>query len=358
MIMKRLFLISTIIATSLLTGCAAAWQEASIGDDLYTLHSRTEIAQRKKAEAEAAKAEAEARAAAWEAKLAEARAAAAEGQYYAPQSDSYSSVLADTYESAYARRLYGFASPTYRMPSSYFALQYSDAFHYASAYDPAYYNVMVAGDQVWVEPKYITSMFGQWGAVAVAPTYGWYYGWSRPYYSWLYGYPRYSWYDWNWHIGYDPFWGWGFGFGWGYPSYGIGGPYPPHHLPPFVGGGHIHHHRPTVVSRPTTSRPGGRPAYISGGSGRPSSPVSGSSGSSNRTIRRNSGTVTGSGEYRGSSGSVTRPQNSGSRATESFNRRGDSNSFGGGSNFGGYSGGYSGGGNASGGSHGGGQHRR
>jgi hypothetical protein len=47
--------------------------------------------------------------------------------------DSFESVLADDYESAYARRLYGFSSPTYRMPSSYYTYRYSDAFFYASA---------------------------------------------------------------------------------------------------------------------------------------------------------------------------------------------------------------------------------
>ena len=52
-----------------LSSCAA-FKSASIGDDLYTSHSRVEIAARQKAEAEAARAEAEARAAAWEAKLA------------------------------------------------------------------------------------------------------------------------------------------------------------------------------------------------------------------------------------------------------------------------------------------------
>lgn len=337
--MKRFILLAIAIVAMVSGGCSATWQSASIGDDIYAPHDRTEIAQRKRAIAEAERAEAEARTAAWEAKLAEARAEAAEAQYHSVAAgDSYQSVVASTYESAYARRLYGFSSPTYRMPSSYYSLLYSDAYFYASAYDPAFYNVMVAGDQVWVEPKYITSMFGSWGAVALRP-YGWYYGWSRPYYSaWWYGYPSYSWYGW---VGYDPFWG--------YPFYG--GYYPPHgHRPPFVGGGHIHHNRPTIVSRPNSNTVLGRPSNVAGGVSRP---VSGGGGSVTRPIR---GTVTGSGEYRGSSGSTVRPRNSGTRAAESFNRRSETNSMGG--SYGGYSGGYSGGGNSSGGSHGGGQHRR
>ena len=101
------------------------------------------------------------------------------------------------------------------MPSSYYTYRYTDAYQYASAYDPAFYNIMVSGDQVWVEPKYITSMFGTWGASVVVPTYSWYYGWTRPSYSWWYGYPRYSWYDWGYSSIYDPYWGWSWGFGWG-----------------------------------------------------------------------------------------------------------------------------------------------
>jgi hypothetical protein len=62
---------------------------------------------------------------------------------------------------------------------------------YASAYDPAYYNIMISGNQVWVEPRYVTSMFGAWGATNV--TFGlyaspWNYGWRYRvdpfYYAW------------------------------------------------------------------------------------------------------------------------------------------------------------------------------
>ena len=357
-----------------LSSCAA-FKSASIGDDLYTSHSRVEIAARQKAEAEAARAEAEARAAAWEAKLAEARALAAESDFKGLTTAdnpfgnvTYDSVLADDYQSAYARRLYGFSSPSYKMPSSYYTYRYSDAYQYASAYDPAFYNIMVSGDQVWVEPKYITSMFGTWGAAVAVPSYGWYYGWARPSYSWWYGYPRYSWYDWNWGCGYDPYWGWTWGFGWGgYPYHP--GFIPPHHhhhyYPPHYGGGHGHHSRPTIAVRPNTSRPGGRPSYISGGGEATLRPSYGSGGSSSNRTQYRSGTVTGSGSYRGNAGSrgssssqYRGSSNSSTRNSNSFNQRNDNNSFRGSSSYGGHSGGYSGGGLSSGGSHGGGQGRR
>lgn len=395
--MKSMILYCMVCVVAL-SSCASAFQSASIGGDLYEIHNRTEIAQRQKAEAEARRAEAEARQAALEAKIAEARAAAAAHDYavYTDESNlnPYDLVLADSYESAYARRLFGFESPSYRLPSSYYTYQYSDAYHYASAYDPAFYNVMVSGDQIWVEPKYITSMFGTWGASVALPTYSWYYGWGPSYSSWWYGYPRYSWSDWNWRYsswgynwawGYDPFWSFGFGY---YPGYypGYCPHYHPHYHPHYPGyypphyggdGGGGHRHQ-TVVRRNVGQSLGGQSVgarYPQQGT------ISGGSNSNNR-IRRVGGTVTGSGQYRGSSsGSSTGSQyrgsssgtqyrgsgssSTGTRTSNSFNRRSESNSmshsgasFNRGSSSGGYSGGYSGGGNSSGGSHGGGQIRR
>ena len=178
--MKKLkILFGTVILSAGLASCSSAYY-ASAGyasDDLYAVHDRAEISRRKQAEAEAQRAAAEARRAEWEARIAEAKAAAAENSYYEYRSadaNPYESVLADDYESAYARRLRGFESPTYKMPSSYINARYGSAFNYVSAYDPAFYNIVVMGDQVWVEPKYITSMFGSWGTVIYSDP--WYYG--------------------------------------------------------------------------------------------------------------------------------------------------------------------------------------
>ena len=240
-------------------GCSTSFLAADSGsfsDDLYATHDRAAIARQQQAEAEAARAQAEARKAEWEARLAEAEAQAAQNSY---ENYTYQSVLADTYESAYARRLRGFESPTYNMPSSYYELRYSPAYQYVTAYDPMNYNIIVMGDQVWVEPKYITSMFGTWGAPSVSvsiyagyPYSSWYssWGWGWPYtYSW-WGYPHYSWYDWGW--GYP---GWGYpGWGWGYPHHHPGWGYPPHdhHNPP-----HYANYRPWGGSSGYRGRPGG-----------------------------------------------------------------------------------------------------
>ncbi len=246
-----------------LSGCGA-WRNVQYADDMYDVHNQIAIANRQKAEAELAKAQYEAQQAMYEAALAQQKAEAAKqeaegGSGSATAYNVYDSVLADTYESAYARRLYGFSSPTYRMPSSYYTWRYSDAFTYASAYDPAFYNVMVSGDMVWVEPKYITSMFGSWGA-AVVPTYGWYYGWSNPYY---WGYPyRYN-YGWNWYYSWNNpyYWGWGYPY---YPYHHHHHPHRPSQRPPYAGSGSVgntgHHYRPgnTVGRNPGASRPGDR----------------------------------------------------------------------------------------------------
>ncbi|MFQ6939903.1 MAG: hypothetical protein ACLRSE_06480 [Alistipes finegoldii] len=246
--MKKLnILIGTLILSAGLAGCSSSYYASSgyANDDLYALHDKTAIARKQQAAAEARKAEAEARRAEWEAKIAEAQALAAENGYYDESgSNPYNDILADTYESAYARRLRGFESPTYRMPSSYYNFRYGSSFTYATAYDPAFYNIIISGDEVWVEPKYITSMFGTWGGT---PYGGWYFGWNySP--SW-WGYPSYAWGGWNWGFGftwYDPWWGPGWHPYWG-PGWGPG----------WGGGWHGHHHagyRP----RDYYGNPGGR----------------------------------------------------------------------------------------------------
>lgn len=353
--MRKFVIMAAISAQALLvSGCAAAWKNVSYSDDLYTVHNKIAIAERQKAEAELAKAQYEAEQAQYKAQ--QAQYAAQQAQYEAQQAQAnaqavqqgiivgddstfngYDAVLADNYDSAYARRLYGFSSPTYNMPSSYYTWRYSDAFHYASAYDPAFYNVMVSGDMVWVEPKYVTSMFGTWGATVI-PSYGWYYSWNDPYYYWN------SSYRWNWYYGWNNpyYWSWGCNSPYSYynhyyyhhhhyphhhhrphrPSYGR----PPHHdhRPPHAGSGGAgstgHHqiNRPgTVVDRnPGPSRPvdrGGntsvRPSTPS--TGRVTTPVQRVDGSSS------SRPTSGSSSYRGGSSSNSSVSGSGTRSNGS-----------------------------------------
>ena len=302
-------LISTFVS------CASAWKSSIYTDDLYAVHNKISIANRQKAEAELAKAQHEAQQAQYEAALAKVKAEAAKQGFTVTEDGSfngYDAVLADSYESAYARRLYGFSSPTYRMPSSYYDWRYSDAFHYASAYDPAFYNIMVSGDMVWVEPKYVTSMFGSWGATVV-PAYAWYYGWNTPFYYWNTPY-RYGW-------GWNRYWDWNFSFYWGYPypHYHHHHHRPPHHNHPphhgSVGNTGVHHNRPGMVvgRNPGAAKPADR-----GGNVRPAQPSSGRGsqpayrGGGSSSERYNSG----SSSYRDNSGSSSYRSNpSGSSST-------------------------------------------
>ena len=335
-------------------GCSSTFRAATgyASDDLYAVHDRAEIARRQQAEAEAQRAAAEARKAEWEARIAEAEAAAAENRYYeytSPDANPYESILADDYESAYARRLRGFESPTYKMPSSYLDARYSSAFTYASAYDPAFYNIIISGDQVWVEPKYITSMFGTWGGTVLWDP--WYYGWTRPWgpsfafgsWGWSVGWNAwynpwyYGWYgSWGpWYASwYDPWWGpaWGWGPGW----------YGHHHH--YWGGGHGSSRpyygsmvrRPNPYTSPSGQRYGSGLRY--GTAPSDASPSRGTGGKrSYFGIRNNNG----SGNYDNSSRSYRNSGNSWNnnynRGSNSFDRgssssfnRGSSPSFGGG----------------------------
>lgn len=260
-----------IAATATFTSCVSSlYSSANHYDDLYAIHDVEVIAARQKAEAEVRQAEAEARRAEalalqaeYEAQLAKqnvtlAQNAASVQQAQPAQSvqsdgvivveESGNSFVANTYESAYARRLRGFQSASYRMPSSYYSLRYDGRVTYATAYDPAFYNIMVSGDEVWVEPKYITSMFGTWGAtrasVVLSP---WYYGWGGwasmydPWYYSRWGFPHYSWWDWNWNICYGPSWGgWGVNLWWGWG--GLYRPWYHHHHYGWYGPSYHHHH--------------------------------------------------------------------------------------------------------------------
>lgn len=277
--MKRIGVIIGLSAVLLgMSGCSSTMYRADSGSnswsDLYVIHDRTAIAQEQKAKAEARKAEAEARQAEWEALLAEVQARNAEEAYYA-ENEGFGSVLANDYESAYARRLRGFESATYRLPASYFELQYnSPTVYYLSAYDPAFYNVVVMGDEVWVEPKYITSMFGSWGGLTIYNG-GWYFGFGvGPSYAW-WGYPHYSWWDWGWAY-YNPWYGpwynpWWYGPGWWGPCcpphhggwWGPHAPVRPHNYR-LAGGGSASRYRPGMTSAGSHYRAGGAAGRYNG----------------------------------------------------------------------------------------------
>lgn len=262
---------------------------------------------------------------------------ASEGSYAGtvlPSSDgdvniTYNNIYVDDYASAYARRLQGFTSLTYRMPSSYWDYRYGDSYFLTLAYDPAFYTVMVMGDQVWVEPRYITNMFGSWNNPYY---YGYRYGYNPYYYGYSYGYWDYwgwnspywgcdPYYHFHYHHWYDPY----------HPHYGHHHhPHHPHypaHKPAGPGGpgGHRDH---KVTHRPSYGGGGGSSMRPSGGAlsyndrlgGRGGTQIangnnntanrsssSATTGSSVRPIRGGATTANGSGTRTPAGGSISKP---------------------------------------------------
>ena len=204
-----------IAAVMALSGCSAAlFSSSSSSDDLYSTHDTRAIANSDLQRRERALAAREA-----ELRRQEEAAKAAyqvnQAQRSGSESTSYQSVLSDNYQDSYERRLKGFSSSSYKVNSTVPDNTQIKAINYASAYDPAVYNVMVMGDEVWVEPKYISSLFGTWGSTSSVNlnfNLGW--GWGSPYWgwnnwNWRWGNPYYSWY-------YPPYYGpsWGWNWGW------------------------------------------------------------------------------------------------------------------------------------------------
>ncbi len=276
-------------AATLLGSCTAAFYSSTTGayqDDMYVVHNRKAIADAARKKAEAEQAEAAARQAQIEALLAQAEAETViDSALELDELDvnPYADILVEDYESAYARRLRGFSSPTYKMPSSYYNFRYSSDYFYATAYDPAFYNIIVMGDEVWVEPKTITMMFGGWGI----PYYRYY--WSSPYYDY-WTWRTYAWYGWaNPYYYHNPFY-WDYYYWAWYPHY--------YHHPP---------HRPGYWPGHGPSRPNVayRPSFSTGNASRFSG--------SNTTFRANNGGSRSS--FSGATSSYRNSNSSGNRGT-------------------------------------------
>ena len=292
-----LWLLGSCSTTARIAGSGAAF------DDLYATHDRQAYREAEVRQAEALKQLREQRA------LKDIEAAGQDGYYS-------ENILSDSYEESYERRLRGFSSLSYKLPGSYYDLMYSDKAFEAAAYDPAFYNVILMGDQVWVEPRYITSMFGNWGT-SVNLNIGWGWNrWYRPYWDWAWGmnswyfgpsyawgYPGYWGSSWGW--GYDPYWGWNGHYDWGYPGYWGGG---------YWGGGYwgggywggSHGGGGRYDGRDVVTSPGRRPSSTvsSAGSGYrvPSTGSVGTGGSSNR---RGASTTRPAGVYYNNGGTTT-----------------------------------------------------
>jgi len=114
----------------------------------------------------------------------------------------YERVLSDSYQESYERRLRGMEDPRYGMEN--WSTYYSNDYWYANAYDPAFYNTIVMGGHVWVEPWYISTMFLWPHNHHFWFGFGWNYSWGwDPWYYNNYYYPYYGYNSW---YGWDPYW--------------------------------------------------------------------------------------------------------------------------------------------------------
>lgn len=319
--MKKLMLVSAFILTAVAVSAQKTRTAADI-DDLYGTVDRKKIAKQETAK-EITRQEAEKQ-------RAYQRSLQAQEmdryEYEEEQTNPFDAVLSDSYEESYARRLRGFQSPSYRMPSSYYNFRYGNDSFYTSAYDPAFYNTIVMGDQVWVEPRYVTAMFGTWGTPYMGvglygPNFGFSIGspWGGGYYGWnSWNNPYYGWNSWNnnyWgHGHYYPSWGHGHGH---YPSWGHGNSHRPYYRNDVVYGGR--RGEGVGSSRyPSNSTSG----YRRGSSGLPTINNNGNSGyrpSNSNNSNSNSG-------YRPSSGSNSGRQSSGYSREELLKKQNGSSS--------------------------------
>ena len=159
--MRQIMLMgAAVVALSLMGSCASgaftlasSSRSASYVDDLYGTHDRVALAKAEKAAAEAEAAAAKAKEEKLQAMIAAAKAeadladilgdveldefpattttttSAAGGTVI---NNTYNTIYVDDYETAYARRLKGFSSPTYNLPSSYWDYRYGDAYFHTT----------------------------------------------------------------------------------------------------------------------------------------------------------------------------------------------------------------------------------
>lgn len=125
--------------------------------------------------------------------------------YYDENKNPYDKILVDDVTEALERRRQGSQNP-YRGINNYYFLLTDDAFWYASAYDPAFYNIVVMGTDVWVEPNWVSAALGNSWGVSYNPyrtSWGWGLGymgsWPYSYYSYNPYYPYYSWPTWGYY---------------------------------------------------------------------------------------------------------------------------------------------------------------
>jgi mRNA-degrading endonuclease YafQ of YafQ-DinJ toxin-antitoxin module len=135
----------------------------------------------------------------------------------------YEEILVDDPVEAQKRRNKAMRDPSYGI-TNYYDFRFSDAYRLASSFDPMFYNTVIMGNSVWVEPAWMSSRYGY--------NYGFY---NAPYNSFRFGfntYPYSSMYSFHpYHYGYGYSYGSGYNYNnfayFGYTHYN-GYPYSPY----------------------------------------------------------------------------------------------------------------------------------
>ena len=218
----------------------------------------------------------------------------------------YERVLSTSYQDSYERRLRGFRSPYYGTIN--YNIYLSDDYWYTQAYDPAFYNTVVVGDQIWVEPWYISASFG-WPRHRWSLTYGY-----NPYWYHPFRYGPYGWYGYHYgyygHYGHSAYW------------HGYHDALWHHHYPYYYHHDYYHHRKPhtkgsshsTTVHNNMRRNPMTSPSQVERNGG--SSTSTRGTASRQPTTPNSSRTATGSSTSTRSSSTATRPS-SGTSRTES-----------------------------------------
>jgi len=136
-------------------------------------------------------------------------------------SNPYDEILVDDPVEAQKRREKAQRDPHYGFNNNS-QVFFSDNYWLASTYDPMFYNVIVMGNDVWVEPNWMTPSFRygfNYGNYYGSPYSSWSFGFNHP--SSSYGYNGFhnSFYPYNYGYGF----GYGYGYGYNYYGYGYGG---------------------------------------------------------------------------------------------------------------------------------------
>jgi hypothetical protein len=169
--MKYLKILYIFIAITIFIGCSTNLQQTNINDDLYYVPKKQidrEITKELNKDIE-------------NIIVKKDSIKQLDSVYNYKQTNPYENILVDNYYDAHNRRIEAMKDISYGF-NNYYDVQFSDAYWYASTYDPIMYNVIIMGDDVWVEPNWLSNSF----------RYGYHYQYNHMFYNNRYTFLDYS----------------------------------------------------------------------------------------------------------------------------------------------------------------------